>query len=135
MMMSYLDPFETLGREIDKMFPSTVTSRNKPSYPPYNLIQYTPEYFSMEFAVAGFSKDQLDITVEKNVLVIKGEQEEEAADIPYVHKGIATRKFVRKFQLPEHIEVAGPKLENGILTVDLVKVVPEEEKPKKLEIK
>lgn len=135
MMMSRLDPFETLNREFERMFPKTVTPSNKPSYPPYNLIQYTPDYFAMEFAVAGFTKDQLDVTVEKNVLVIKGEQEEEAGDIPYLHKGIAARKFLRKFQLPEHMEVTDPKLENGILTIDLVKIVPEDEKPKRLEIK
>jgi len=132
-MMSILDPFETLSREFDKMFPATPTAKSA-SYPPYNLIQYTPEHFAMEFAVAGFSKDELDVSVEKNVLIIKGEQEEEAADIPYVHKGIAARRFVRKFSLPEYVEVFEPKLENGILSIDLVKVVPEEDQPKKLEI-
>jgi len=133
-MMSILDPFETFNREFDRMFPKTVTATAKPSYPPYNLIEWTPESFSLEFAVAGFTKNQIDISVDKGVLTVKGEQEEEAAEISYLHKGIAARKFVRKFELPEYVEVAKANLENGILTIDLIKEIPEEEKPKKVAI-
>lgn len=133
--MSYMDPFGTLGREIDRMFPKTVTAANNISYPPYNLIQWNPERYSLEFAVAGFNKDQIDISVEKGVLCVCGEQTEEAADINYLHKGIAARKFVRKFQLPEYVEIYDAKLENGILSIDLVKEIPEEQKPRKIEIK
>lgn len=133
-MMSIVDPFETLSREFDRMFPTTVTTTTKPSYPPYNLIQWNTERFSLEFAVAGFTKDQIDISVEKNVLTVKGEQEDEAGEINYLHKGIAARKFVRKFELPEHVEIFEAKLENGILSIELVKEIPEEDKPKKITI-
>ena len=133
-MMSIVDPFETFSREFDRMFPKTVTATTKPSYPPYNLIEWNPERFSLEFAVAGFAKDQIDISVEKGVLTVKGEQEEEAGDINYLHKGIATRKFIRRFELPEHVEIFEAKLENGILIIDLIKEVPEEAKPKKISI-
>lgn len=133
-MMSIVDPFETFTREFDRMFPKTVTATTTPSYPPYNLIEWTPEQFSLEFAVAGFTKDQIDISVEKGILSVKGEQEDEAAEINYLHKGIAARKFVRKFELPEHVEVSDAKLENGILSIELVKEIPEEEKPKKISI-
>ena len=133
-MMSIVDPFETFSREFDRMFPKTVTATTKPSYPPYNLIEWNPERFSLEFAVAGFTKDQIDISVEKGVLTVKGEQEEEAGDINYLHKGIATRKFIRRFELPEHVEIFEAKLENGILIIDLIKEVPEEAKPRKISI-
>lgn len=129
-MMAYLDPFETFN----KMFPKTVTATNNPSYPPYNLIQWNPERYSLEFAVAGFTKDQIDISVEKGILGVIGTQEEEVGDINYLHKGIAARRFVRRFQLPEHVEIAEAKLENGILVIDLIKEVPEEQKPRKIEI-
>ena len=132
--MSIVDPFETFSREFDRMFPKTVTATTKPSYPPYNLIEWNPERFSLEFAVAGFTKDQIDISVEKGVLTVKGEQEEEAGDINYLHKGIATRKFIRRFELPEHVEIFEAKLENGILIIDLIKEVPEEAKPRKISI-
>lgn len=135
MMMSLVDPFETFNREFDRMFPKTVTATTKPSYPPYNLIEWSPERFSLEFAVAGFTKEQIDISVEKSVLVVKGEQEEEAGEINYLHKGIAARKFVRKFELPEYVEISEAKLENGILSIELVKEIPEEDKPKKIEVK
>lgn len=134
-MMSIVDPFETFSREFDRMFPKTVTATTKPSYPPYNLIEWNPERFSLEFAVAGFAKDQIDISVEKGVLTVKGEQEEEAGDINYLHKGIATRKFIRRFELPEHVEIFEAKLENGILIIDLIKEVPEEAKPRKISIR
>lgn len=133
-MMSIVDPFETFSREFDRMFPKTVTATTKPSYPPYNLIEWNPERFSLEFAVAGFAKDQIDISVEKGVLTVKGEQEEEAGDINYLHKGIAARKFIRRFELPEHVEIFEAKLENGILIIDLIKEVPEEAKPRKISI-
>ena len=132
--MSIVDPFETFSREFDRMFPKTVTATTKPSYPPYNLIEWNPERFSLEFAVAGFTKDQIDISVEKGVLTVKGEQEEEAGDINYLHKGIATRRFIRRFELPEHVEIFEAKLENGILIIDLIKEVPEEAKPRKISI-
>jgi len=134
-MMSITDPFETINREFDRMFPVVARTHKPVGYPPYNLIQWNTERFSLEFAVAGFSKDQIDISVEKGVLSVTGEQTEEAADINYLHKGIAARKFVRKFELPEHVEISEAKLENGILIIDLIKEVPEEAKPKKISIK
>ena len=135
MMMSIVDPFETFNREFDRMFPAKVAATAKPSYPPYNLIEWTPEKFTLEFAVAGFNQEQIDISVEKGILIVKGEQEEEAGEINYLHKGIAARKFVRKFELPEYVEVSEASLTNGILSIELVKEIPEEEKPKKITIK
>jgi molecular chaperone IbpA len=130
MMMSkyYLtDPFAAL----DKMFASTTTT--KPSYPPYNVVKVDDNNFIMEFASAGFTKKDIDISVEKGVITIKGEKAEEEKE--YLHKGIAARKFIRSFTLPEYFEVASAQMEHGILYISLIRNIPEEKKPKKIAIK
>jgi molecular chaperone IbpA len=90
----------------------------------------------MEFAVAGFKKDDISITAEKDVLTIKGEKEdpEFEKDAGYVHKGIAARKFKRSFTLPEYFEVVGAAMEDGILGINLERQIPEEKKPKEIKI-
>jgi molecular chaperone IbpA len=87
----------------------------------------------MEFAVAGFKKNEISITTEKNVLSIKAERPD-ADDKKYLHKGIAARKFTRSFSLPEYYEVDLAKFEDGILYVHLVRNIPEEKKPKSIKI-
>jgi len=129
MMMSkyYLtDPFAAL----DKMFASTTTP--KPSYPPYNVVKVDDDKFVMEFAAAGFTKEDIDISVEKGVITIKGEKKDEEKE--YLHKGIAGRKFIRSFTLPEYFEVDRAGMEHGILYIDLIRNIPEEKKPKKIAI-
>jgi molecular chaperone IbpA len=105
------------------------------NYPPYNIIKYHDDEFAIELAVAGFNEGDIDITVEKNVLSIKGEQTIlYDREFEYVHRGISARSFTRTFNLAEHVEVTGAKAENGILTIALARHVPEEQKPKKVEI-
>jgi molecular chaperone IbpA len=120
------DPFAAL----DKMFASTTTP--KPSYPPYNVAKIDDDKFVMEFAAAGFTKEDIDISVEKGVITIKGEKKDEEKE--YLHKGIAARKFVRSFTLPEYFEVDRAGMEHGILYIDLIRNIPEEKKPKKIAI-
>lgn len=130
MMMSkyYLtDPFVTL----DKMFASTNTPA-KPTYPPYNVVKVDDDKFVMEFAAAGFTKYDMDISVEKGVITIKGEKKDEEKE--YLHKGIASRKFIRSFTLPEYFEVDRAGMKDGILYIDLIRNIPEEKKPKKISI-
>ena len=87
----------------------------------------------MEFAVAGFKKDEISITTEKNVLSVKAEKPD-ADDKKYLHKGIAARRFTRSFSLPEYYEVDSAGFEDGILYIDLVRNIPEEKKPKSISI-
>lgn len=133
MMMSkyYLtDPFATLDRML-----ATTTTANKPSYPPYNIIKFNDDEYSLQFAVAGFKKPDINISVEKGVLHIDGQMAEMAeGEGEYVHKGIAARKFKRSFNLPDYFEVDGAHLEDGMLWVSLKRNLPEEEKPKKITI-
>ena len=124
------DPFATFSQDIDRMFNAPLQKTN---YPPYNVKKVNDDHFVMEFAVAGFSRSELDVSVEKGVLTVKGEKlghEDE-----YLYKGIATRKFVRSFTLPEYFEVTEASAFDGILYIDLHNNMPEDMKPKQIEIK
>jgi len=93
--------------------------------------------YRITMAVAGFTEDQLDITVTENTLVVSGSQEspKEADEVTYLHQGIAARSFKRQFQLADHIKVQDAGLAHGLLTIDLVREVPEEKQPKQIAIK
>lgn len=124
------DPFGTFNQEIDRMFNAPLQKTN---YPPYNVRKVDDEHFVMEFAVAGFKKENIDISVERSVLTVRGElTEDDSSD--YLYKGIAGRKFVRSFSLPEFFEVERAGMSDGILYIDLYKDVPEEKKPKNITI-
>lgn len=132
MVHAYVDPFKTfvsLGQEFDKMFKANTTL----NYPPHNLIKEDDENFVLEFAVAGFGKDDIKVSVENGVLTVSAEKADQD-DKNYVYKGIATRKFLRSFNLPEYFEVGVASYQDGILSIDLFKDVPEEKKPKSIVI-
>jgi len=107
------------------------------SYPPYNIERFGEDRYRISMAVAGFSEDELDITVKDNSLTVTGRKAEEAADgdaTTFLHRGIASRAFERRFELASHIKVKGAALENGLLHIDLEREVPEELKPRKIAI-
>lgn len=103
-------------------------------YPPYNIEVQDDNNYVITLAVAGFSQEELSIEVERGVLVIKGSKADNDTR-KYLHQGIANRKFERKFSLADYIEVVDAKLDNGLLTIQLVKEVPESLKPRQIEIK
>jgi len=105
------------------------------SYPPYNIERTAEDAYRISMAVAGFSEDEISIEAHRNVLTIKGERaEEEGEDKQYLHRGIAARAFERRFQLADHVEVEGAALKNGLLHIDLKRNIPEEMKPRRIEI-
>ena len=108
------------------------------NYPPYNIVKHDDDHFAIELAVAGFREGDISITLEKNILTIKGEQflniDEMTEEVEYLHRGISARNFNRTFTLAEHVEVIGAKAENGILRIELERQVPEEQKPKTIAI-
>jgi molecular chaperone IbpA len=106
---------------------------NSQSFPPYNIIKNDDESFSVELAVAGFSKDEITITREDGSLLVEGvlENKEEQE---YLHKGITGRNFKRSFALAEDVEVEGATHNNGILTINLRRIIPDEKKPQTIEI-
>ena len=104
------------------------------SFPPYNIEQVSDDLYRLTLAVAGYSREDITIAVHQGNLVIKGERAAEA-DNNYIHRGIALRDFVREWKLGEHINVVDAGMENGLLTIDLERVVPEEAKPKQILIR
>lgn len=104
-----------------------------PGYPPFNVEQIGEDNFRIELAVAGFSEDDLNIEFKQNSLLVTG-QRKPAEQRNFLHRGIAERSFERRFGLADHVRVAGAKLENGLLTIDLVRELPELLKPRKIEI-
>ena len=106
-----------------------------PSYPPYNIEKTGDDSYRIVMAVAGFGEEDLDVTVKESSLVISGKKEKATDEgAKYLHRGIATRSFERRFDLADHIRVTGAGLENGLLYVDLVREVPEAKKPKTIKI-
>ena len=111
------------------------TQKAVSNYPPYNLMKTGDDTFLIELAVAGFSEEEIDIEVQDGTLTIKGEDTRYDSDeVSYIHKGIATRNFERKFTLADTIQVDGASMHNGVLSVKLVNVIPEEKKPRKIPI-
>lgn len=109
------------------------------NYPPYNIVKHDEDHFAIEVAVAGFREGDIGITLEKNILTIEGSQEikiykDDQLEPEYLHRGISSRSFVRTFTLADHVEVIGARAENGILTINLERQVPEEQKPKTIQI-
>lgn len=106
------------------------------SYPPYNIERTDENRYRVTVAVAGFGEKDLSVEVKDNVLTVAGKhdagQKSEGKNVLY--QGIAGRAFERKFQLADHVEVRGAKLENGLLHVDLEQIVPEEKKPRRIQI-
>src|SRR5438045_665742 len=103
------------------------------NYPPFDLLRVDDNHYRIELAVAGFNRDELDITSQQNVLIISGRKKEQEGD-NYIHRGIANRSFERRFALADHIKVTGADLKDGLLSIDLVREIPESLKPKKIDI-
>ncbi|MGB3625501.1 MAG: Hsp20 family protein [Henriciella sp.] len=105
-------------------------------YPPYNIERVADDAFAIEIAVAGFAEDDLEIETNENLLTIAGKKEQagDADERQFLHRGIAERGFLRRFQLADHVIVTGASLQNGLLRVDLVRELPEAKKPRKIEI-
>ena len=103
------------------------------NWPPYDIARTGEDDYRITMAVAGFNRDELSMTQERNMLVVSGQKSGEDTG-EYLHRGIAGRTFQRRFQLADHVRVTGARLENGLLTIDLKREIPEEMKPRRIEI-
>ena len=112
--------FENFERVLDR-----AAKASSEGYPPYNIEQTSEYGLRITLAVAGFSMDELNVTVEDNELVVRGQNVEDDSHRVFIHRGIAARQFQRSFVLAEGIEVTGAGLDNGLLHVDLERIVPE----------
>jgi molecular chaperone IbpA len=106
----------------------------KDTYPPHNVVKDEELKYSLELAVAGFKQEHIDIEVKDHVLTIKGDRPQRRSQDKYVHKGISARNWKKSFRLSEYTEVTGADLTDGILTVGLEVVLPEEKRPRKISI-
>ena len=111
-----------------------ITNHAKDTYPPHNVIKSDDMKYDIELAIAGFSKDDITIELKEHVLSIKGDREQRRDQEKYVHKGISGRKFYKSFRLSEYAEVTGADLTDGILTVNIEVVLPEEKRPQQISI-
>lgn len=103
-------------------------------FPPFNIEASGEDRYRVTLAVAGFSLDELDVAVQENALRISGQKREETEGVQYLHRGIAGRSFDKTFRLADHVKVDSAWLDNGLLTIDLVREVPEEMKPRSIAI-
>ncbi|MBZ9761481.1 Hsp20 family protein [Mesorhizobium sp. CA8] len=103
------------------------------NWPPYDIAKTADDDYRITMAVAGFSQDELAITQEQNMLMVSGQKAGEDKG-EYLHRGIAGRAFQRRFELADHVKVVGASLVNGLLTIDLKREIPEEMKPRRIEI-
>jgi molecular chaperone IbpA len=127
------DPFFIgFNRELSRL--NNAHKVNSNSYPPYDLLKLDEDTYRISLAIAGFSKEDINVSVDNGTLVIKGEIVE-VTDAEVVHKGIAGRKFTRSFALGEYMEVTGADMKDGMLHINVDRIVPEEKKPKTIKIK
>lgn len=110
-------------------------TKNIPNYPPYNIRKVADNKYTIELAVAGFAKQDVDITFEDNKLIISGKTSDDGDKDAFIWKGIANRAFTRTFVLDDQVEINDAEMLNGMLKIFLERIVPEHKKPKKIDIK
>ncbi len=123
--------FDRMFEELNRTFANS----KQGNYPPHNIVQVNETNFVVEVAVAGFAESEINVELADNVLTVTGEKVKDLttpSDPKYLHQGISNRNFARDFTLADNVEVRGAVVENGILSVSLELVVPEEKKPKKI---
>ena len=106
------------------------------NYPPHNIVKYSDNSYGIEVAVAGFSKEEVTVEVDQDQLTIRGvRNKDNDVTTEYLHRGLAARDFEQTFTLAEYMEVRGAKVENGMLQIDIYRLVPEALKPRQIEVK
>jgi molecular chaperone IbpA len=123
-----------VGFQTQFKFFEELLGANQSKFPPYDILSTDENEYEIRFAVAGFKKADIDIQYANGVLTVKGDKEKESPDA-YFYKGIANRDFTQTFPLAEYVEVTSASMEDGILTIKLVRTLPEELKPKTIKIK
>jgi molecular chaperone IbpA len=121
--------FDRLARLVD-----TLPDNTAASYPPYNIEKVSDDSYRLSLAVAGFSAEDIELTVKENTLIVSGRGAAENGKGEYLHRGIAARAFTRRFVLADHMVVDGADIANGLLHVTIKRVVPESAKPRRIEI-
>jgi len=130
--------FDNVFDHFERMFEDDFTSFSAPTFPFYNIVKQGKNKYDIELALAGYSKDDIEVNLEDGVLTIKSKKEdksEEKEDGEVIHKGIAKRYFSKAFTIADDVEVKGAELKDGLLKVSLERIIPESKKPRTIEIK
>jgi molecular chaperone IbpA len=122
--------FDHIFNDLERL----ASAHQKDHYPPHNVVKNTDDEYLIELAVVGFKESDIDVTMHDGILTIKGERGHRRDQNLYVHKGISGRKFERSFRLSEFVEVTGADMEDGLLTIHLQRILPEEKRPRKISI-
>jgi len=125
--------FDKFFDDVEKLLTMDI-QKSTSNFPPHNILKLDDTRYIVELAIAGFSKDEIDISVNAGVLTVKGEKEDKESDVQYLHKGIGTRSFTKTITVADTIEVKGAEFKDGILRIGLENVIPEHKKPRKIEI-
>ncbi len=123
--------FDRIADMMDRVLSADVA---QPTYPPYNIEKTDENAYRISIAVAGFSGDELTVEVKEGALIVSARKKAEESEKTYLHRGIATRAFERRFALADHVKVSGATHADGMLHIDLVREVPEALKPRRIEI-
>ena len=131
--------FDNVFDHFERMFDDDFTSFSAPSFPYYNIVKQGKNKYDIELALAGYSKDDIEVNLEEGVLTIKSKKEEKSedkdSDGEILHKGIAKRYFSKSFTIADDVEVKGAELKDGLLKVSLERIVPESKKPRTIDIR
>ncbi len=123
--------FDQIADLMDRVLTNDVA---QPTYPPYNIEKTADDAWRISIAVAGFSEDELNVEVRENALIVSAKKAADEKERTYLHRGIATRAFERRFHLADHVRVTGASHVNGMLNIELTREVPEALKPRRIEI-
>lgn len=128
-------PYRRSSIGFDRLFDmmENDTGSSQDNYPPFDLIQLDENQYRIDLAVAGLKRGEIEITAHQNVLIVAGKKRNEDQS-NFIHRGIATRSFERRFTLADHIKVTSADLKDGLLSVELVREIPEAMKPRKIDI-
>ncbi len=132
-------PFRRSTVGFDRLFDMLENSslgQSQENYPPFDLIKKGENDYCIQLAVAGFTPEEIDLTAQQNVLVVSGRKSEDSEEKSgdFIYRGIANRSFERRFALADHIQVRGADLKDGLLSIELVREIPEAMKPRKIDI-
>ena len=130
-------PFRHSTVGFDRLFDlleSSIPSQFAENYPPFDLVQEGEDRYRITLAVAGFRPDEIDVTAQQNLLIVSG-RKNDGDQSRYIHRGIAARAFERRFGLADYVQVKRAELSDGILSIELEREIPEEMKPRKIEIR
>jgi molecular chaperone IbpA len=124
--------FDRIFDDMERRFANSVSN----NYPPYNIARLEENLYEIELAVTGFAKNEISVTVEGDKLIIVGESQKSQSDanVEFLHRGLALRDFERTFTLADHMKIRSAEIQNGVLTIRIEREIPEEMKPRVIDI-